>query len=77
MNELKEKITADDLESKTADQRIDWVIKSFPKQIFMSTSFGIQSAVMLHMITKKYLLFLLFLSILDIYFLKHMNLQIH
>lgn len=53
MNELKEKITADDLESKTADQRIDWAIKNFPKQIFMSTSFGIQSAVMLHMITKK------------------------
>lgn len=53
MNELKEKITADDLESKTADQRIDWAIKNFSKQIFMSTSFGIQSAVMLHMITQK------------------------
>ena len=53
MNELKEKITADDLECKTADQRIDWAIKNFSKQIFMSTSFGIQSAVMLHMLTQK------------------------
>ena len=39
MNELKEKITADDLESKTADQRIDWVIKKFSKTNFYEYKF--------------------------------------
>ena len=53
MNILKEKVTSHDLEKKSADQRIDWAIQNFSQNIFMSTSFGIQSAVMLHIITQK------------------------
>ena len=53
MNELKENITSYDLEKKSANQRIDWAIQNFSGNIFMSTSFGIQSAVMLHIITQK------------------------
>lgn len=53
MNELKENITSYDLEKKSANQRIDWAIQNFSENIFMSTSFGIQSAVMLHIITQK------------------------
>ena len=53
MNILKEKVTSHDLEKKSADQRIDWAIQNFSQNIFLSTSFGIQSAVMLHIITQK------------------------
>ena len=53
MNIIKEKVTSHDLEKKSADQRIDWAIQNFSQNIFMSTSFGIQSAVMLHIITQK------------------------
>ena len=53
MNIIKEKVTSNDLEKQSAEQRIDWAIQNFSQNIFMSTSFGIQSAVMLHMITQK------------------------
>ena len=53
MNVIKEKVTSNDLEKQSAEQRIDWAIQNFSQNIFMSTSFGIQSAVMLHMITQK------------------------
>ena len=53
MNIIKEKVTSHDLEKKSADQRIDWAIQNFSQNIFLSTSFGIQSAVMLHIITQK------------------------
>ena len=53
MNIIKEKVTSNDLEKQSADQRIDWAIQNFSQNIFMSTSFGIQSAVMLHIITQK------------------------
>ena len=53
MNITKEKVTSHDLEKKSAQQRIDWAIQNFSQNIFLSTSFGIQSAVMLHIITQK------------------------
>ena len=53
MNIIKEKVTSNDLEKQSAEQRIDWAIQNFSQNIFMSTSFGIQSAVMLHIITQK------------------------
>ena len=53
MNIIKEKVTSHDLEKKSADQRIDWAIQNFSQNIFLSTSFGIQSAVMLHIVTQK------------------------
>tara|TARA_B100000161_G_scaffold263397_1_gene234724 strand:+ start:1598 stop:2308 length:711 start_codon:yes stop_codon:yes gene_type:complete len=53
MNIIKEKVTSHDLEKKSAHQRIDWAIQNFSQNIFLSTSFGIQSAVMLHIITQK------------------------
>tara|TARA_Y100000992_G_scaffold153648_1_gene102486 strand:+ start:69 stop:779 length:711 start_codon:yes stop_codon:yes gene_type:complete len=53
MNVIKEKVTSNDLEKQSAEQRIDWAIQNFSQNIFMSTSFGIQSAVMLHIITQK------------------------
>jgi len=38
----------------TAEERVDWAIESFPGDIVLSTSFGIQSAVLLHMVgTRK------------------------
>ena len=53
MNIIKEKVTSNDLEKQSAEKRIDWAIQNFSQNIFMSTSFGIQSAVMLHIITQK------------------------
>ena len=33
--------------------RVEWARDNFPEKLIMSTSFGIQSAVMLHMVTQK------------------------
>lgn len=40
------------LDECTADQRIKWAKNYFGKNLIMSTSFGIQSAVMLHLVSK-------------------------
>jgi len=40
------------LERYTAEQRVQWAIEKLPKSYLLSSSFGIQSAVMLHMITR-------------------------
>lgn len=39
-----------DLENKTAEEKVSFVLDQFGNDIFLSTSFGIQSAVLLHMV---------------------------
>ncbi|MGA3008316.1 MAG: phosphoadenylyl-sulfate reductase, partial [Opitutaceae bacterium] len=41
-----------DLEQATAEERVRWAIDTFGEGLVMTTSFGIQSAVMLHLITR-------------------------
>ena len=38
-----------ELASSTAEERVDWAIRQFPGELVLSTSFGVQSAVLLHM----------------------------
>lgn len=40
------------LEGATAEERIGWAVESYGEGLVMSTSFGIQSAVLLHMATR-------------------------
>ena len=41
-----------DLEQITAEERVRWAMETFGDGLVMSTSFGIQSAVMLHLVTR-------------------------
>jgi phosphoadenosine phosphosulfate reductase len=41
-----------DLEHASAEERVRWAIETFGDGLVMTTSFGIQSAVMLHLITR-------------------------
>jgi phosphoadenosine phosphosulfate reductase len=41
-----------DLEKATAEDRVRWAADTFGEQLVMTTSFGIQSAVMLHLVTR-------------------------
>jgi phosphoadenosine phosphosulfate reductase len=41
-----------DLEQATAEERVSWAIETFGDGLVMTTSFGIQSAVMLHLVTR-------------------------
>ncbi|RCU51592.1 phosphoadenylyl-sulfate reductase [Corallincola holothuriorum] len=41
------------LEQKTAEQRVAWALENLPGEIVLSSSFGIQAAVMLHMVTRQ------------------------
>jgi phosphoadenosine phosphosulfate reductase len=41
-----------DLEQVTAEERVRWAIETFGDGLVMTTSFGIQSAVMLHLVTR-------------------------
>ena len=41
-----------ELEAMTAPQRIQWALDNLPGQLALASSFGIQSAVMLHMVTR-------------------------
>ena len=41
-----------DLESKTAAERVRWALEKFRGHALLSTSFGTQSAVMLHLVTR-------------------------
>ncbi|WP_416307693.1 phosphoadenylyl-sulfate reductase [Neptunicella sp. SCSIO 80796] len=43
-----------ELEGKKADQRVSWALDHLPHNIMLSSSFGIQAAVMLHMVTRQY-----------------------
>ncbi len=49
-NELIEKNAW--LENRTAEQRVRWALENLPESHCLSSSFGIQSAVMLHMVTR-------------------------
>ncbi|MDN4504314.1 phosphoadenylyl-sulfate reductase [Alteromonadaceae bacterium BrNp21-10] len=43
-----------ELEAKTAEKRIEWGLQHLPQNIMLSSSFGVQAAVMLHMVTRQY-----------------------
>ena len=44
----------DVLTTKTAQQRVEWALEHLPQQFIISSSFGIQAAVMLHLVTEQY-----------------------
>ncbi len=41
-----------DLEEVSAEERVQWALREFEGRVVMTTSFGIQSAVMLHLVTR-------------------------
>jgi len=41
-----------DLENETAEKRVRWAAETFGDRLVMTTSFGVQSAVMLHLVTR-------------------------
>lgn len=43
-----------ELEAQSAEQRISWALDNLPGNFMLSSSFGAQSAVMLHMLTQQY-----------------------
>lgn len=48
-----EKETLDKLEKQSASARISWAKRTYSKGLVMSTSFGIQSPVLLHLVTQQ------------------------
>jgi len=42
----------EELETAGAVERVRWALREFPDRLVMTTSFGIQSAVMLHLVTR-------------------------
>ncbi|MEO0447464.1 MAG: hypothetical protein AAF191_15435, partial [Verrucomicrobiota bacterium] len=42
-----------DLAQRTAEERIAWGLETFQKKIILSSSFGAQSAVTLHLVTSQ------------------------
>ncbi len=42
------------LENKSAQERVIWALDNLPQNIMLSSSFGIQAAVMLHLVTQQY-----------------------
>ena len=54
MSQLKPAVADDEsLEGLSASARVQWAHKTFSEGLVMSTSFGIQSAVMLHLVTQQ------------------------
>jgi phosphoadenosine phosphosulfate reductase len=43
-----------DLEKVPAEERVRWALERFRPHIMLSTSFGVQSAVLLHMVTRQW-----------------------
>lgn len=41
-----------DLEKATAQERVEWAVKTYGDGLVLTTSFGIQAAVMLHLVTR-------------------------
>ncbi|WP_372771343.1 phosphoadenosine phosphosulfate reductase family protein, partial [Pseudoalteromonas sp.] len=41
------------LADKTAEERVAWALENLPDTHFLSSSFGIQAAVMLHLVTSQ------------------------
>lgn len=44
----------DALTTKSAQQRVEWALEHLPQRFMISSSFGIQAAVMLHLVTEQY-----------------------
>ncbi len=42
-----------ELTGQSAEQRLDWALRTFNERVVLSSSFGAQSAVLLHMVTLK------------------------
>jgi phosphoadenosine phosphosulfate reductase len=42
------------LEKQSAEQRVSWALEHLPHNFMLSSSFGAQAAVMLHMVTQQY-----------------------
>lgn len=42
-----------ELETQSAEQRVAWALENFPHRIVMTSSFGAQSAVCLHLVTQQ------------------------
>lgn len=42
------------LESQTPEQRVEWTLQNLPSNFMLSSSFGAQAAVMLHLVTQQY-----------------------
>ena len=51
-NSLKTGAEAEWLESQSAEVRVEWALARWGSGLVLSTSFGVQSAVMLHMATR-------------------------
>ncbi|MCF2947329.1 phosphoadenylyl-sulfate reductase [Paraglaciecola aquimarina] len=49
LNELNQ-----NLESQTPEQRVEWALQNLPANFMLSSSFGAQAAVMLHLVTQQY-----------------------
>lgn len=45
---------SDNLEKVTAEERVGWALERFRPGVMLSTSFGVQSAVLLHMVTQQW-----------------------
>jgi phosphoadenosine phosphosulfate reductase len=45
-------LSTPDLEKASAEERVRWAVEAFGEGLVMTTSFGIQSAVMLHLVTQ-------------------------
>ncbi len=43
-----------DLDSKSAEERVEWALATLPGEHIMTSSFGAQSAVMLHLVTRQH-----------------------
>lgn len=50
--EPRNSVRTDELESATAEQRVEWALANLPGTFVLSSSFGIQSAVLLHLVTR-------------------------
>lgn len=46
------RLDAAELEQGSAEERVRWAVEAFGERLVMTTSFGIQSAVMLHLVTR-------------------------
>jgi len=45
---------SENLEKVSAEERVRWALERFRPEIILSTSFGVQSAVLLHMVTRQW-----------------------
>ena len=50
--ESRNSVGNDELESATAEQRVEWALTNLPGTFVLRSSFGIQSAVLLHLVTR-------------------------